>query len=194
MYFWIFLCFTNMYIFLVCSWYLIVSHALSVAFGMRKALMAEQGKAEMEDTITQLEEEKREMERTVSPCAWIMCVSCSVVHYILSGTKNLKSLSCKTKFSTFLLHQRLFVLHVHVCNLHMACVSVITNFLSGSYDSMYLYAHCVCVSVCVCVCECKWVSECVHTRVRVCMCVCVCVCVCVHVCSCLCLSICLSVY
>ena len=47
----------------------IISHVLSVAFGMRKALMAEQGKAEMEDTITQLEEEKREMERTVSPCA-----------------------------------------------------------------------------------------------------------------------------
>ncbi len=34
----------------------------SVAFGMRKALMAEQGKADMEQAIRDLEEEKRELE------------------------------------------------------------------------------------------------------------------------------------
>lgn len=39
----------------------------SVAFGMRKALMAEQGKADMEQAIKDLEEEKRELERTVCP-------------------------------------------------------------------------------------------------------------------------------
>ena len=80
----------KLHVFFLFVHYLVISHALSVAFGMRKALMAEQGKAEMEDTITQLEEEKRDMERTVSPCAWIMCVSRSVVYYILSGTKDLR--------------------------------------------------------------------------------------------------------
>ena len=37
----------------------------SVAFGMRKALMAEQGKVEMQDRIVQLEEDKRDLERQV---------------------------------------------------------------------------------------------------------------------------------
>jgi dynein light intermediate chain len=37
----------------------------SVAFGMRKALMAEQGKADMEEKIHQLEEDKRDLERQV---------------------------------------------------------------------------------------------------------------------------------
>ncbi|XP_009959308.1 PREDICTED: axonemal dynein light intermediate polypeptide 1, partial [Leptosomus discolor] len=38
----------------------------SIAFGMRKALGAEQGKADMEKRIAELEEEKRELERQVS--------------------------------------------------------------------------------------------------------------------------------
>lgn len=38
----------------------------SVAFGMRKALTAEQGKADMEQRIKELEEEKRELEQHVS--------------------------------------------------------------------------------------------------------------------------------
>ena len=38
----------------------------SVAFGMRKALMAEQGKADMEQKILDLEAEKRELEQQVS--------------------------------------------------------------------------------------------------------------------------------
>ncbi|NXS63501.1 IDLC protein, partial [Brachypteracias leptosomus] len=38
----------------------------STAFGMRKALRAEQGKADMEKRIAELEEEKRELERQVS--------------------------------------------------------------------------------------------------------------------------------
>ncbi|XP_075378401.1 axonemal dynein light intermediate polypeptide 1 [Mycteria americana] len=38
----------------------------SVAFGMRKALQAEQGKSDMEKRIAELEEEKRELERQVS--------------------------------------------------------------------------------------------------------------------------------
>ncbi|XP_019403447.1 PREDICTED: axonemal dynein light intermediate polypeptide 1 [Crocodylus porosus] len=38
----------------------------SVAFGMRKALQAEQGKADMEKKIAELEEEKRELERQVN--------------------------------------------------------------------------------------------------------------------------------
>lgn len=38
----------------------------SVAFGMRKALQAEQGKADMETKIKELEEEKRELERQVN--------------------------------------------------------------------------------------------------------------------------------
>eukprot|EP00300_Choanocystis_sp_HF-7_P014709 c18788_g1_i1.p1 GENE.c18788_g1_i1~~c18788_g1_i1.p1 ORF type:complete len:237 (+),score=65.57 c18788_g1_i1:90-800(+) len=37
----------------------------SVAFGMRKALQAEQGKSEMQSTIVHLEEENRELQRTV---------------------------------------------------------------------------------------------------------------------------------
>ena len=37
----------------------------SVAFGMRKALMAEQGKVEMQERIAQLEEDKRGLERQV---------------------------------------------------------------------------------------------------------------------------------
>eukprot|EP00736_Rhodelphis_marinus_P012915 Rmarinus@m.17821 len=37
----------------------------SVAFGMRKALQAEQGKADMENKIKQLESEKRDLERQV---------------------------------------------------------------------------------------------------------------------------------
>lgn len=37
----------------------------SVAFGMRKALMAEQGKADMEQRILDLEAEKRELEQQV---------------------------------------------------------------------------------------------------------------------------------
>ncbi|XP_071486648.1 33 kDa inner dynein arm light chain, axonemal [Diadema setosum] len=38
----------------------------SVAFGMRKALQAEQGKSDMEKKITELEQEKRELERQVN--------------------------------------------------------------------------------------------------------------------------------
>jgi len=38
----------------------------SVAFGMRKALMAEQGKADMEKKVTELEEDKRDYERQVN--------------------------------------------------------------------------------------------------------------------------------
>ena len=38
----------------------------SVAFGMRKALMAEQGKADMEQRILDLEAEKRELEQEVA--------------------------------------------------------------------------------------------------------------------------------
>ncbi|XP_053942666.1 axonemal dynein light intermediate polypeptide 1 isoform X2 [Cuculus canorus] len=38
----------------------------SVAFGMRKALQAEQGNSDMEKRIAELEEEKRELERQVS--------------------------------------------------------------------------------------------------------------------------------
>lgn len=38
----------------------------SVAFGMRKALQAEQGKADMERKIQELEREKKELERTVN--------------------------------------------------------------------------------------------------------------------------------
>ncbi|KAJ3092325.1 Axonemal dynein light intermediate polypeptide 1, partial [Quaeritorhiza haematococci] len=37
----------------------------SVAFGMRKALQAEQGKVDMENRIKDLEEEKRQLEQTV---------------------------------------------------------------------------------------------------------------------------------
>lgn len=38
----------------------------SVAFGMRKALMAEQGKADMERKVQELEEDKRDLERQVN--------------------------------------------------------------------------------------------------------------------------------
>lgn len=38
----------------------------SVAFGMRKALMAEQGKADMEKKVVELEEDKRDLERQVN--------------------------------------------------------------------------------------------------------------------------------
>ncbi|OXB77858.1 UNVERIFIED_CONTAM: hypothetical protein H355_000613 [Colinus virginianus] len=38
----------------------------SIAFGVRKALQAEQGKSDMEKRIEELEEEKRELERLVS--------------------------------------------------------------------------------------------------------------------------------
>ncbi|XP_029801705.1 axonemal dynein light intermediate polypeptide 1 [Suricata suricatta] len=38
----------------------------SVAFGMRKALQAEQGKSDMERKITELETEKRDLERQVN--------------------------------------------------------------------------------------------------------------------------------
>jgi len=37
----------------------------SVAFGMRKALMAEQGKSDMETLIESLEKEKKELEKQV---------------------------------------------------------------------------------------------------------------------------------
>ncbi len=38
----------------------------SVAFGMRKSLMSEQGKVDMEESIGQLEQEKRDLEQQVS--------------------------------------------------------------------------------------------------------------------------------
>ena len=38
----------------------------SVAFGMRKALMAEQGKSDMEKRIEDLEQEKRDLDRQVT--------------------------------------------------------------------------------------------------------------------------------
>ena len=37
----------------------------SVAFGMRKSLMSEQGKVDMEESIGQLEQDKRELEQQV---------------------------------------------------------------------------------------------------------------------------------
>ena len=37
----------------------------SVAFGMRKSLMSEQGKVDMEECIGQLEQEKRDLEQQV---------------------------------------------------------------------------------------------------------------------------------
>ena len=37
----------------------------SIAFGMRKALQAEQGRADMEANIRQLEADKKELERTL---------------------------------------------------------------------------------------------------------------------------------
>lgn len=37
----------------------------SVAFGMRKALMSEQGKADMEENIEKLQQEKRDLEQQV---------------------------------------------------------------------------------------------------------------------------------
>lgn len=37
----------------------------SVAFGMRKSLMSEQGKSDMEEEINGLKEEKRELEQQV---------------------------------------------------------------------------------------------------------------------------------
>ena len=41
----------------------------SVAFGMRKALMAEQGKTDMEQCILDLEAEKRDLEQQVTLAA-----------------------------------------------------------------------------------------------------------------------------
>lgn len=38
----------------------------SVAFGMRKSLMSEQGKVDMEENIGQLEQDKRELEQQVA--------------------------------------------------------------------------------------------------------------------------------
>ena len=38
----------------------------SVAFGMRKSLMSEQGKVDMEENIGQLEQDKRDLEQQVS--------------------------------------------------------------------------------------------------------------------------------
>lgn len=38
----------------------------SVAFGMRKSLMSEQGKVDMEENIGQLEQDKRELEQQVN--------------------------------------------------------------------------------------------------------------------------------
>lgn len=37
----------------------------SVAFGMRKSLMSEQGKVDMEESIGRLEQDKRELEQQV---------------------------------------------------------------------------------------------------------------------------------
>ena len=42
----------------------------SVAFGMRKSLMSEQGKVDMEENIGQLEQDKRELEQQVN-LTWI---------------------------------------------------------------------------------------------------------------------------
>ena len=38
----------------------------SVAFGMRKSLMSEQGKLDMEENIERLEKEKKDLEKQVS--------------------------------------------------------------------------------------------------------------------------------
>ena len=38
----------------------------SIAFGMRKALMAEQGKVDLEERVRELEEERRGLEQQVS--------------------------------------------------------------------------------------------------------------------------------
>ena len=46
-------------------YYIWSNYVCSVAFGMRKALMAEQGKADMEEKVHQLEEDKRDLERQV---------------------------------------------------------------------------------------------------------------------------------
>lgn len=47
----------------------------SVAFGMRKSLMSEQGKVDMEESIGQLEQDKRELEQQVHACC-----SCAPFH------------------------------------------------------------------------------------------------------------------
>jgi dynein light intermediate chain len=48
----------------------------SVAFGMRKSLMSEQGKVDMEENIGQLEQEKRELEQQVSyKCRRCKCIT-----------------------------------------------------------------------------------------------------------------------
>ena len=53
------ICLCLLYVFVLCVC------VYSVAFGMRKALMAEQGKVEMQERIAQLEEDKRGLERQV---------------------------------------------------------------------------------------------------------------------------------
>jgi dynein light intermediate chain len=48
----------------------------AIAFGMRKALQSEQGKADLETRTLQLEAEKRELEkqvRSVPSARWVRC-------------------------------------------------------------------------------------------------------------------------
>lgn len=46
----------------------------AIAWGMRKALESEQGKADMEKKIELLDEEKKELERQVRPSSESMCI------------------------------------------------------------------------------------------------------------------------
>ena len=49
----------------------------SVAFGMRKSLMSEQGKVDMEENIGQLQQDKRELEQQVYHTVMIVLSSCT---------------------------------------------------------------------------------------------------------------------
>ena len=50
----------------------------SIAFGIRKALQAEQGKTDMENYIAKLEEEKAALEKEVN----LICLKSSFIHLI----------------------------------------------------------------------------------------------------------------
>ena len=51
----------------------------SVAFGMRKALMAEQGKSDMEQLIKNLEAEKKDLEKQVNTNKQLYCTILAVI-------------------------------------------------------------------------------------------------------------------
>lgn len=58
-------------------------YGFSVAFGMRKALMSEQGKLDMEEDIETLKTEKMDLEKQVS-YMYIHCHAC-VLHVLYVG-------------------------------------------------------------------------------------------------------------